>query len=153
MKFSKDKGSQKISSTLKASVNLDLERAAELFEIPHNECFIAPVATMTTLSKSMVTDEQRPEQLKQFPKHVAMNIQHCLTKPGLEEYVVVKYYTCDFNGRRLTDGYLVAGYCDVNLDLFPTLGSVPDVFFTFRKKSRAIVVFTLYPVVVVCTSQ
>ena len=153
LKFSKDEICHNISLTLKVCVNLDLETAASVFKIPPNECFIAPVATMTTSSKSMETGEQHLSRPKPFPRHVAMNIQHCLTKPGLQEHTVVRYYACDLCGTKLTDRCLIAEYSDVDPDVFPTAGPVPDVFLTFHKKTRAIVVFTLYPVVVVCTSR
>ena len=147
LKFSKDETRHKFTLNLKVCVNLDLETAASVFKIPPNECFIAPVAAMTTSSKSMETGEQHLSQLKPFPRHVAINIQHCLTKPGIQEHV---YNLC---GTKLTDGRLIAEYSDVDPDMFPTAGFVPDVFFTFHKKTRAILVFTLYPVVVVCTSR
>ena len=153
LKFSKDEIRHKIALTLKIWVSLDLETAASVFKIPPNECFIAPVATMTTSSKSMETGEQHLSQLKPFPRHVAMNIQHCLTKPGQQEHIVVRYYVCDLCGTKLTDGCLIAEHSDVDPDMFPTAGLVPDVFFTFHKKTRTIVVLTLYPVVVVCTSR
>ena len=149
LKFSKDEMCHKIALTLKICVGLDLETAASVFKIPPNESFIAPVATMTTSSKSMETGLH----FKPFPRHVAMNIQHCLTKPGLQEHVVVRYYNCDLCGTKLTDGFLIAEYSDVDPDMFPTAGCVPDVFFTFHKKTGAIVVFTLYPVAVVCASR
>ena len=82
-----------------------------------------------------------------------MNIQHCLNKPGMQEHIMVRYYVCDLCGTELTDGSLIAEHTDVDPDMFPTAGLVPDVLFTFHKKTRAIVVFTLHPVVVVCTSR
>ena len=149
LNFSKEEICHKIALALKVCVSLDLETAASVFKISPNECFIAPVATMTTSSKSMETGLQ----FEPFPGHVAMNIQHCLNKPGMQEHIVVQYYKCDLCATKLKDRCLIAEYSDVDPDMFPTAGLVPDVFFTFHKKTRAIVVFTLYSLVVVCTSR
>ena len=140
-----------LATILKAGVNLDLDEATRIFDIPSKECFIAPVATITREVKSMVTG--RTTKPKPFHKHVAINIQHCLTKPGLEEHIEVRYYLYDPYGKRCSDELFKAEHLEVNPDLLPAAGRVSDVFYTLRKITRTIVVFTLYQLVVVCTSR
>ena len=151
LKLPKDEICTEMTSTLKPAVSLGLEMAAKIFDIPPNECFIAPVSSVTKAFKSIVTGIIK--EPKPFLKHVGINIQHCLTKPGLEEHNAVRYYKCDLYGRRKTDELFQAEYSDVNPDMLPTAGRVPDVFYTMRKSTRTIVMYTLYPVVVVCTSR